>query len=87
MVDNTHVCGATNHCDGIALTTFDELNSVLDALDKAVTLMARLDSLPAEHQLYVKQVKTRMRWVTKHLALKAYHLAIQIESQVDVLDK
>ena len=81
------VCRVAGIGVGMALDTFGELNSVLDALDKAVTLMARLDTLPAEHQLYVKQVKTRMRWVTKHLALKAYHLAIQIESQVDVLDK
>lgn len=69
------------------MTLFDELNGVLDALDKAVRLMERLEALPEQHQVYLKQVKTRLRWAVKHLGLRAYKLAIQIEHEVDVLDK
>jgi thioesterase domain-containing protein len=65
---------------------WDNLSATLDALDKAVALLVRLDTLPAEHQVYIKQVKTRVRWTVKHLSEKAYKLACDIEAETHTVE-
>jgi hypothetical protein len=63
----------------------DELGKVLDALDKALALLTRLDNVPPEHVVYIKQSKTRLRWAVRRLAKRAYILTLQVEPDTDDL--
>jgi hypothetical protein len=67
------------------LESLDELGKVLDALDKALALLTRLESVPNEHQVYVKQSKTRLRWAVRRLAKRAWVLATEVEPDEDDL--
>jgi len=64
------------------LEPIDELGKVLDALDKALALLTRLETVPPQHAVYIKQSKTRLRWAVRRLAKRAWVLSadIQIET-------
>jgi len=61
----------------------DELNKTLDALDKALALLTRLENVPTEHQVYITQGKKRLRWTVRRLAKRAYILALAVEPDID----
>lgn len=63
----------------------DELNKTLDALDKALALLTRLENVPSEHQVYITQGKKRLRWIVRRLAKRAYILALQVEPDTEDL--
>ena len=67
------------------ITPLDELNKTLDALDKALALLTRLENVPTEHQVYITQGKKRMRWAVRRLAKRAYILTLIIEPDTDDL--
>jgi hypothetical protein len=67
------------------LEPIDELAKVLDALDKALALLTRLENVPPQHAVYVKQSKTRLRWAVRRLAKRAYILALAIEPDIEDL--
>lgn len=63
----------------------DELGKVLDALDKALALLTRLETVPPQHAAYVKQAKTRLRWAVRRLAKRAWVLSADIQVETDDL--
>jgi hypothetical protein len=67
------------------LEPIDELSKVLDALDKALALLTRLETVPPQHAVYVKQSKTRLRWAVRRLAKRAWVLSADIQVETDDL--
>ena len=70
---------------GNEMNPLDELNRTLDALDKALALLTRLENVPSEHQVYITQGKKRLRWTVRRLAKRAYILALAVEPDIDEL--
>ena len=64
----------------------DELGKVLDALDKALALLTRLEHVPPQHVTYIKQSKTRLRWAARRLAKRAYILTLMVQPDTDDLE-
>jgi hypothetical protein len=61
------------------LEPIDELAKVLDTLDKALALLTRLETVPPQHAVYIKQSKTKLRWAARRLAKRAWILSMDIQ--------
>jgi len=84
-VDNYRVAVNVGNRGGNQMNPLDELNKTLDALDKALALLTRLENVPLEHQVYITQGKKRLRWIVRRLAKRAYILALAVEPEIDEL--
>jgi len=84
-MDNDLVVSSISDSAGNEMNPLDELNKTLDALDKALALLTRLENVPAEHQVYITQGKKRLRWTVRRLAKRAYILALAVEPDIDDL--
>ena len=84
-MDNDLAVSSISDSAGNKMNPLDELNKVLDALDKALVLLSRLENVPTEHQVYITQGKKRMRWAVRRLAKRAYILTLMIEPDIDDL--
>ena len=84
-MDNYRVAVNVGNRGGNQMNPLDELNKTLDALDKALALLTRLENVPLEHQVYITQGKKRLRWIVRRLAKRAYILALAVEPEIDEL--
>ena len=65
------------------ITPLDELSKVLDALDKALALLTRLETVPPQHAVYIKQSKAKLRWAVRRLAKRAWVLSMEVQATDD----
>jgi hypothetical protein len=55
-----------------------ELDATLNAIDKAVTLLARVTGLD-EHVVHMSEAKQHLRWTVRRLSEHAWKVACQIQ--------
>ena len=78
-MDNHLVTSHFGNSAGNEMNSLDELNKTLDALDKALALLTRLETVPPQHAVYIKQSKAKLRWAVRRLAKRAWVLSMDVQ--------